>query len=112
MKGLNSVRHTGPSTIGIDTVYRSQGQIPELFLRGCGVPESFITYAKALTGSAIEYYSCFITTRPKTRTSPTASMPTFKPKASAVGLPRTLFKVVVKFTSRLMKLFASTTSSS
>ncbi len=31
-----------------------------MFLRGCGVPEQFITYAKSLVASPIEFYSCFI----------------------------------------------------
>ena len=35
--GLDSVRHIGPSTIGIDTLFRSKGKIPEAFLRGCGL---------------------------------------------------------------------------
>ncbi len=58
--GLENVRHAGPSNIGIDTVYKSHGKIPEVFLRGCGVPENFITYMKSLTMSSIEFYSCFI----------------------------------------------------
>jgi hypothetical protein len=33
----------------------SRGQIPEVFLRGCRVPEDFITYARALVGKAIEF---------------------------------------------------------
>ncbi len=60
LKGLETVKHVGPSIIGIDTIYRSNGRIPESFLRGCGVPEDFITYMKSLTGIAIEFYSCFI----------------------------------------------------
>src|SRR5436190_635583 len=44
VKGLNEIRHRGPSTIGIDTLQRSQGKIPEAFLRGCGVPDSWIEY--------------------------------------------------------------------
>jgi uncharacterized protein YjbI with pentapeptide repeats len=59
-RGLESVIHKGPSTIGIDTVYASQGQIPEVFLRGAGVPDQFITYMRSLVGRAIEFYSCFI----------------------------------------------------
>jgi hypothetical protein len=58
--GLDSVFHQGPSSIGIDTVFRSKGQIPDSFLRGCGVPDAFITYAKSLIVSAVEFYSCFI----------------------------------------------------
>ncbi len=60
VKGLKSFRHKGPSTIGIDTLYKSGGNIPVEFLEGCGVPESMITFAKSLVGQTIEYYSCFI----------------------------------------------------
>jgi hypothetical protein len=60
VKGLGSVRHAGPSTIGIDTLYKSAGNIPEKFLRGCGVPDDFIAFAHALMGKVIEFYSCFI----------------------------------------------------
>lgn len=58
--GLKDVEHIGPSSIGIDTIYKSQGKIPEVFLRGCGVPENFIAYMKSFTMNPIEYYSCFI----------------------------------------------------
>jgi hypothetical protein len=60
VKNLKTVQHRGPSSIGIDTFYRSDGKIPDAFLRGCGVPETFITYARSLVGQAIEFYSCFI----------------------------------------------------
>jgi hypothetical protein len=61
-KDLESVKHLGPSSIGIDTIYRSGGKIPEVFLRGAGVPEPFIVQMKALVAamSPIEFYSCFI----------------------------------------------------
>ncbi len=60
VKGLETIHHDGPSTIGIDTIYLSEGKIPEVFLRGCGIPDNFITYMGSLTGKAFEYYSCFI----------------------------------------------------
>jgi uncharacterized protein YjbI with pentapeptide repeats len=60
VKGLLTVRHLQPSTIGIDTIYRSKGNIPESFLRGCGVPDDFITFMRSLTANPIEFYSCFI----------------------------------------------------
>jgi uncharacterized protein YjbI with pentapeptide repeats len=59
-KGLELCRHEGPSSIGIDTFYLSKGEIPDSFLRGCGVPEQFITYSQSLVGQPIEFYSCFI----------------------------------------------------
>ena len=60
--GLDTVHHRGPSIISIDTLYRSHGQIPEVFLRGCGVPDSMIEYARSLVTAErpIDYYSCFI----------------------------------------------------
>ncbi len=62
VNGLETVVHHGPSSIGIDTIYNSQGNIPEVFLRGCGVPDEFITYARSLVeaGKTIQFYSCFI----------------------------------------------------
>ena len=58
--GLESVNHYGPSTIGVDTIYNSKGIIPDVFLRGAGVPENFIAYMHSLIGKAFEFYSCFI----------------------------------------------------
>jgi TIR domain len=62
VQGLDTVLHFGPSSIGIDTLYRSGGNIPEAFLRGCGVPDSFIEYIPALIGAIqpIQYHACFI----------------------------------------------------
>ncbi len=60
VKNLETVTHYRPSTIGIDTIYLSKGNIPEAFLKGAGVDETFITYIRSLVGKLIEYYSCFI----------------------------------------------------
>ena len=62
VKGLETVQHLGPSTVGIDTLFRSRGKIPEVFLRGCGVPDALIAYLPSLIGtmSPIQSYSCFI----------------------------------------------------
>jgi hypothetical protein len=61
-KGLEAITHGGPSFISTETLYRSGGRIPEQFLRGCGVPDEFITYLPALIGArqVIQYHSCFI----------------------------------------------------
>src|SRR5206468_3575693 len=59
-KGLEAVDHFGSSTIGIDTIYNSKGNIPEVFLKGTGVDDTFITYIRSLVGKPIDYYSCFI----------------------------------------------------
>lgn len=60
--GLETAKHQGPSTVGIDTLYKSGGKIPTVFLRGCGVPDSTIEYLPSLLGAMepIQFYSCFI----------------------------------------------------
>ncbi|MGP8252051.1 MAG: toll/interleukin-1 receptor domain-containing protein [Terracidiphilus sp.] len=62
VRGLDAVVHSGPSTVGIDTIYKSDGKIPPSFLRGCGVPEALITYIPSLVAAqaGIEYHSLFI----------------------------------------------------
>jgi uncharacterized protein YjbI with pentapeptide repeats len=62
VKGLESIKHNGPSTVGVDTLILSRGRIPEAFLRGCGVPDAWIAYLPSLLGSMepIQFYSCFI----------------------------------------------------
>jgi hypothetical protein len=59
-KGLEKTFHRGPSTLGIDTIYRSKGAIPEVFLRLVGVPDVFIAYARSLVGKPFDFYSCFV----------------------------------------------------
>jgi hypothetical protein len=58
--GIETIHHAASSSIGIDTIYRSHGRIPEAFLRGAGVPDNFIEYMHSLVGTAFEFYSCFI----------------------------------------------------
>ena len=60
--GLERVRHDAPSTIGVDTLYRSGGQIPGVFLSGAGVHDSVAalqqTIAAAGQLSGEFYISC------------------------------------------------------
>jgi len=78
--GLETTMHLGGSTIGIDTIQNSKGKIPVEFLRGCGMSDLDIEYAKlAAPGldeeqisqiiyevhdiyfdQPIQFYSCFI----------------------------------------------------
>jgi uncharacterized protein YjbI with pentapeptide repeats len=59
-RGLDTMEHQGPSEISISTIYRSQGKIPEAFLRGAGVDDTFIEYIYALIKRPFEYFTCFI----------------------------------------------------
>jgi hypothetical protein len=80
VKGLKEVKHSGPSTLGLDTVQKSKGKIPEVFLRGCGLSDYEIEIVKLwrkgmdrneftniaydlvnlYCGDGLQFYSCFI----------------------------------------------------
>ena len=59
VKDLESCVHRRPSTIDHRTLERS-GQLPLSFLRGCGLPDTFIDYLPSLLNQPIQHYSCFI----------------------------------------------------
>lgn len=59
-KGVETIAHTFPSTIGIDTIHQSRGDIPKVFLRGAGVPDSMIAYTASVASDPRQFYSCFI----------------------------------------------------
>jgi uncharacterized protein YjbI with pentapeptide repeats len=44
--GLEEVHHDGPSPVSTDVFTFSEGKIPEVFLRGCGLSDTDIEYAK------------------------------------------------------------------
>lgn len=58
--GLEMTRHTGPSTIGLDTFARSGGRIPERFLENAGVSPQIIGTQASLRGSSQDYPSVLI----------------------------------------------------
>ncbi len=59
--GLDTVIHDAPSSIGIETLYMSQGEIPDKFLRDAGVREEIIDIARSIrNGPPIQWHSCFI----------------------------------------------------
>jgi hypothetical protein len=60
VKGLESLLHLGPSTVGIDTIYKSKGKVPVPFLRNAGVPRHLIDYVEMFVDQNKKYYSCFI----------------------------------------------------
>jgi uncharacterized protein YjbI with pentapeptide repeats len=62
VRGLDTGMHWNPSSLGIECLYLSDGKISEIFLRGCGVPETFITQMRSLVNAegGIQYYSCFL----------------------------------------------------
>jgi uncharacterized protein YjbI with pentapeptide repeats len=62
VKGLETVYHQLSSFISIDTIYLSNGKIPDVFLRGVGISDTLIAYIPSLLEAekAIRFNSCFI----------------------------------------------------
>ncbi len=52
--------HLGPSTIGIDTIQRSRGIIPDAFLIKAGVSEQLLDCIHSSGRVPFDYYTCFI----------------------------------------------------
>ncbi|HVB80203.1 MAG TPA: toll/interleukin-1 receptor domain-containing protein [Candidatus Binataceae bacterium] len=61
VRGLSTFTHKSSSIIDVDTLFESR-DLPEPFLRGCGVPEVLIENLRALAGpmEPIQFDSCFI----------------------------------------------------
>lgn len=60
VKGLESIVHLGPSTVGIETVYKSMGKIPEIFLENAGIPKDLIKYIESHIDPDEKLFSSFI----------------------------------------------------
>jgi hypothetical protein len=58
-KGLETCQHEGPSYLDFRTLQES-GTLPDIFLRGCGLPEDFISYLPEFLKQPFQFYSCFI----------------------------------------------------
>jgi hypothetical protein len=57
-KGLESIHHRDRSSVDTHTLFNTH--FPSSFLRGIGLPDTFITYLDSLKNNPIEYYSCFL----------------------------------------------------
>lgn len=68
-RGLETIRHIKPSTVGTDTFLRSNGRIHVSFLRGCGLPGDLISHLSTLLVAMrpAQFYSCFISHSSKDR---------------------------------------------
>jgi TIR domain/Pentapeptide repeats (8 copies) len=58
--GLDVVNHFGRSAVSISTLYRSHGRIPDSFLRGCRVPDDYISYMRSLVANPVDVCAFFI----------------------------------------------------
>jgi len=61
--GLDMVVHGGKCSIGIDTIFKGQGNIPDRFIRGCGydpIVQKYVLNGGELEGHSIRLKTCFI----------------------------------------------------
>lgn len=61
--GLAEMRHDAPSTIGVDTLYRSGGRIPAAFLSAAGVPASVAGWQESIAAAPPSLAECYISCR-------------------------------------------------
>jgi hypothetical protein len=60
-QGLDSIKHHAPSIIDInECLLKFKDDLPEKFLRGCGLRDEEIAYFRGQIGKPIRFYSCFI----------------------------------------------------
>jgi uncharacterized protein YjbI with pentapeptide repeats len=58
--GLHTVQHSGPSSLGLDTISRSRGMLSEQFLRATGTPAALLEAIGSLTSRTEQEGSCIL----------------------------------------------------
>ena len=56
---MEEVNHRGPSSVDHRTLERNP-DLPDKFLRGCGLPDWMIDGYRGYVSGPVQYYSCFI----------------------------------------------------
>ena len=87
IKGLTLIRHLYPSSIGIDTIIKSKGNISKIFLKNAGVPQNIIDYLDSFIANPIDFHSCFISYSSKDEEFAKDYMPVCNKKILDVSLP-------------------------
>ena len=60
IKELESCDHYTRSFVDTNDLLKLGNRLPQVFLRGIGLPDNFIDYLPSFSKEAIQYYSCFI----------------------------------------------------
>src|SRR5579875_1493948 len=60
VKGLDTIRHLGPSMIDVTTIGRSAGSIPQKFLQGVGLTGHLLEAILEQSKNPLSYFTCFI----------------------------------------------------
>ena len=111
-RGLDDCDHRGPSSLDHRTLMQS-GRLPLPFLRGCGLPDTFIEYLPSLT--TLSPIQCptpaSSAIHPPTKILPTGSTPIFRAMECGAGWPQRISKMGTRSGKRLMNPFGYTTNS-
>jgi hypothetical protein len=57
---LDRIYHRSSSIVDVNSLLHFKDDLPENFLRGCGLREEEIAYFRSVVGKPIRFYSCFI----------------------------------------------------
>jgi len=68
VSGLSTIRHHAPSSVGIDVLVNSLSVLPEIFLRGIGIPERLFSSLRSMKAQPESFASCFISYSTKDKT--------------------------------------------
>ena len=86
--GLDSLNHAGPSTLGVDSIIHSKGQIPKVFLRGSVCLMIGLITSRRWLATPSSSFRALSVTAARTRLSLLAYMTRYNPREYAVGWMR------------------------
>ncbi len=58
--GADEIKHLAPSIVDTNSILHFRDDLPEKFLRGCGLREEEIAHFRGQVGKPIRFYTCFI----------------------------------------------------
>lgn len=58
--GLDETRHSDPSFVDVNSALQFRIDLPEKFLRGCGLRDEEIAYFRSAVRKPVQFYSCFV----------------------------------------------------
>ena len=58
--GLEETSHGSASHVSVDAIFQFNDELPEKFLRDCGLRDEELSYFRSQSGQPIRFYTCFI----------------------------------------------------
>ena len=95
----------------LNTIYLSQGNIPEVFLKGTGAQDTFIDYMHSLVGKLLNIPPVSSATLLVTMRLQSVYMLIYRIRESVAGLPLMISYREITFVKKLTMLFICKTNS-